>query len=417
VNAADQSPKQILSAAWVAPMDQPMIRDGAVVIQAGHIVAVGEVRQLRAEHPDAVHGDCGNVVLLPGLVNAHVHLDLTGTPRPPGPISFADWVQHLIAHAVPYQEPSHWIQKAKSGCRHSLGFGVTAVGDICGRFARVVRAALIDEPIHITSYGEISAMAQRRHLLEPRLAAAVDATGIPNSLRIGITPHAPYSIEAEGYRRCLAAAKAQRLPLATHLAELPYEAKFLSHHSGPLRDLWNLLGGWDDQVPTFDGGPIRYAQSLGLLAYPILLAHVNYCDDNELAILAKGSASVVYCPRTHQYFGHPPHRWREMLAAGINVALGTDSTASSPDLNLLDDLRLVHRLASDMPVETLWQLVTVRAAKAIDDSRVGVLTVGKRADIVAFAAEGPEPLRDILQTSALPNQVWVAGAEQSIGGS
>src|SRR5207253_5134070 len=139
----------------------------------------------------------------------------------------------------------------------------------------------------------------------------------------------------DGYRRCLAAAKYFGLTLATHLAETPHEEEFLASHAGPFRELWEFLGAWDEQVPTFAGGPIRYAQSLGLLDYPTLLAHVNYCDDAELALLARGRASVVYCPRTHAFFGHPPHRWREMLSRGINVAIGTDSCASSPDLNLL----------------------------------------------------------------------------------
>src|SRR5204862_5225873 len=123
-----------------------------------------------------------------------------------------------------------------------------------------------------------------------------------------------------------------KLPLATHLAESADEAEFLARHSGNLMKVWDFVGGFDDAVPKFEGGPIRYAEALGLLDRPTLLAHVNYCDDDELKILAAGKASVVYCPRTHQYFAHPPHRWREMIATGINVAIGTDSTASSGDL-------------------------------------------------------------------------------------
>src|SRR6185295_5433024 len=92
---------------------------------------------------------------------------------------------------------------------------------------------------------------------------------------------------------------------------------------------------------------------------------VNYCDDAELDLLAAGKASVVYCPRTHAYFSHPPHRWREMLARGINVAIGTDSCASSPDLNLLDDLRLVRKIAPDFPAESLWALATRNPARAV----------------------------------------------------
>ena len=163
-------------------------------------------------------------------------------------------------------------------------------------------------------------------------------------------------------------------------------------------------------MPTFDGGPIRYAQSLGLLDYPTLLAHVNYCDDAELAILRNGKASVVYCPRTHAYFGHPPHRWRDMRAAGINVAFGTDSCASSGDINLLDDLRLLRQIAPDVPAIDLWRGITLDAARALQmESHIGSLTAGKYADLAIFDAKGEDPLETILQEAFLPRDVYIDG--------
>jgi cytosine/adenosine deaminase-related metal-dependent hydrolase len=174
--------------------------------------------------------------------------------------------------------------------------------------------------------------------------------------------------------------------------------------------LWESIGLWDEGVDSFDGGPVRYARALGLLEARALLAHVNYCDDDELEVLAAGKGSVLYCPRTHEYFGHPPHRWKEMLARGINVAVGTDSCASSPDLNLVDDLRLLHRIAPGVDPETLWQMATVRAAKAINkETSVGSLTAGKWADLVVFPAQGEAPLREILETRIGAAQVWIGG--------
>jgi cytosine/adenosine deaminase-related metal-dependent hydrolase len=148
-----------------------------------------------------------------------------------------------------------------------------------------------------------------------------------------------------------------------------------------------------------------------LLAYPTLLAHVNYCDDSEMQLLARGKASVVYCPRTHQYFNHPPHRWREMLAAGINVAVGTDSCASSPDLNLLDDLRLLHEIAPDAPPTTLFEIATIRGARAVQmQEEIGSITVGKRADLLAFQVKSSDPLREILESHGMiPQRVWTDG--------
>jgi cytosine/adenosine deaminase-related metal-dependent hydrolase len=199
------------------------------------------------------------------------------------------------------------------------------------------------------------------------------------------------------------------VPLATHLAETPDETPFLASHSGPLRHLWEQWLTWDDQVPTFPGGPIRLARDLGLLDYPTLLAHVNYCDDTEMDILAAGKASIVLCPRTHEYFGHPSHRWREMLGRGINVAVGTDSCASSPDLNLVDDLRLIHRQSPQTPAMVLWEMATVRAGSAIGAVGAGQIRMGGAADLVAFPVGTNDPLLEILENSVLPLGVWAAG--------
>jgi cytosine/adenosine deaminase-related metal-dependent hydrolase len=129
-------------------------------------------------------------------------------------------------------------------------------------------------------------------------------------------------------------------------------------------------------------------------------------------MLSRGKASVVYCPRTHRYFGHPAHRWRDMLARGINVAVGTDSCASSPDLNLVDDLRLLRRIAPEIPAETIWEMGTIRGARALGmENEIGSLAVGKHADLIAFAASGNNPLEDILSHAANPTSVWMDGAQ------
>jgi cytosine/adenosine deaminase-related metal-dependent hydrolase len=254
-------------------------------------------------------------------------------------------------------------------------------------------------------------MGERRGLLDERLQAAADRAQEGGRLRVGLSPHAPYSVELAGYTRCVALARGNGYPITTHLAESADEATFLAEHAGPLRRIWDFLGAWDEHVPRFAGGPIRFANELGLLGVPSVLAHVNYCDDAELELLAAGRASVVYCPRTHAYFGHPPHRWRDMLAAGVNVAVGTDSTASSPDLNVVDDLRLLRQLAPDVPASELWQLVTTRAAAALGiGTTVGSLAPGKQADFVSFRVSGQDdPLEALLREPGVPQGVWIAG--------
>jgi cytosine/adenosine deaminase-related metal-dependent hydrolase len=251
-------------------------------------------------------------------------------------------------------------------------------------------------------------MAKRRELLEERFARAADLSDESHWLRIGISPHAPYTVEPEGYRRCLAFAKSQNRPLATHLAETAEEAQFLAEHTGPFRTLWETgVNAWTNDVPRYSGGPIRFAREIGLLDYPSLLAHVNYCNDEELEILAAGHASVVFCPRTHEFFRHPPHRWREMLKRGINVAVGTDSCASSPDLNIVDDLRLLHRTYPQEPVVLLWEMATVRGATAIGLNDRGLIREGAAADFAVFKVSSHEPLAEILETQILPARVWI----------
>ncbi len=396
----------LLRAAFVAPMDGPVIRDGAVACRAGVITHVGPAAAVILENRDLEVTDLGRSVLLPGLVNAHAHLELSDAPRPAGPMGFSQWVIMLL-NAPPSGRSLNDI--IRGAMEQAARFGVTTIGDIA-RDPVPVRSLCeaASGATRVVSFGEVRAMGARRGLLAERLETA--AARWPG-VAVGVSPHAPYSVEPAGYRRCLAVCRELDLPLTTHLAETAEEADFLRDHSGPLREIWTAIGGFDEEIPTFGGGPIRFAASLGLLEYAkTLLAHVNYCDDDELAILAAGEASVVFCPRTHAYFGHPPHRWREMLAAGINVAVGTDSLASSPTLDLLEDLRLLRRLGPEVPAEEVWRIGTARGAAALGLTDVGSLAVGKRADAVAFAVSSEDPLGEVLDDGG-ERRVWVGGEE------
>lgn len=396
-------------------MDRAIIRDGAVAFVGDCILEVGTSRELIRAHPDAAVCDCGDSVILPGLINPHVHLELSDVPRPAVAGRVADWLIEVI-NASPQGDDAARVGKAAAaGIDQCLRFGVTTVGDIT-RQPALSRPVLAASPLRAVSFGEVQAMAGRRELLEPRLAVAADRAHETDRLRVGISPHAPYSIEPAGYARCLELARAGGMRLATHLAESPDEARFLAEHTGSFRKLWQFLDAWDDAVPRFARGPIRFARSIGLLDAPTLLAHVNYCDDDELSVLAAGGASVVYCPRTHNYFAHPPHRWRDMLAAGVNVAVGTDSLASTPDLNVVDDLRLLRRIAPEVPAADLWRLVTTRAARALGmEALVGSISPGKAADLVCFPVDDrADPPASILDDASVPSHVWIAGERQGM---
>lgn len=403
-------PRTLITAAWVAPITSAVIPDGAVLITGDRITAVGDARQLRRDHPDAAISDAGNAVLLPGLVNAHVHLEFSGCIAGAAPASFTDWLMSLPQRIGQERD---FAAAATIGAGDSIRFGVTTVGDI-SQHAQLTRAALRNSPLRLVSYGEVIGIGGTRYKVDELLERAIDQSAASDRLTIGISPHAPYSLEPDDYCRVAAAARDRRLPLATHLAELPAEQAFLQHHRGAFRELFERWGIWRDDIATFPGGPIELAKAAGILDTPTtLLAHVNYCSDEELATLAAGQASIVCCPRTHAYFRHPPHRWPEMLAAGINVAVGTDSCASSPDLNLVDDLRLMRRLAPQVSPQALWEMATIRAARAIGmQASVGSLEPGKFADLSVFDVRGADPLAEILQSDSLPSSVWIGGKRE-----
>jgi cytosine/adenosine deaminase-related metal-dependent hydrolase len=406
--------KTLLRAAHLLTMTGPVIRDGAIVFDRYQIFAAGPAAAVRQDHSDAQFVDLGDSIILPGLVNAHTHLELSNIEQLPAPASLVDWILALLQRRSTSDSDAAIPDAVERGIRESLRHGVTAVGDVTLNPA-ITRSVLRDSPLRGVSFGEVLGMAGRAAQMEARLAAAVDRSHERQDLRAGIEPHAPYSLELRGYARCLDEARRRHMPLTTHLAEAPDEASFLNDHSGPFRQkFWNAIGAWSDDVSRAPGGPIRAMANLGLLDYPTLLAHVNYADDDELNILARGKASVVYCPRTHAYFRHPPHRFAEMLARGINVALGTDSTASSPDLNLMDDLRLIHRQYPDLDAITIFEMATARGAKALGmENRIGRLAPGFAPDFCICDVKSNRPLHELLEREIPPREVWIAGKPQA----
>ncbi len=406
--------KTLLTAKWIATVSGPLLEDGAIVILHGRVLDIGPRIDVSSRHRDAAVRALGNVLVTPGLINAHTHLELSDARRDAeAPVDFVHWLRRMIARGATgaANYAAQCASAARVGVSACLSFGVTCVGDITAQPA-ATRPVLAASRLRAVSFGEVRAMGANRARLDERIESALawNPTWPVERLRPGISPHAPYSVELPGYLRCIQAAHRKNIPLATHLAENPAEAEFLLSQTGPLRDLWLSLPWWDANVPRYAGGPVRMAKDAGLLDHPTLLAHVNCCDDAELGLLATGHASVIYCPRTSAWFGHPSHRFRDMLNRDINVALATDSCASSPDLNLLEEARFVHRLAPELPPQTLLRMITLNAARALMwDQEIGSIEVGKHADLAVFAPASSDPLRELLETSLLPTQTLISG--------
>ena len=327
-------------------------------------------------------------VMVPGLINAHTHLEL-GYQRGRAlerPGYFTEWVAGLMRNYPAAEEVEGIVRGAvRAGVAESLQGGVTMVGDI-SRHCLWTRTELKGGPLRVVSFGEVIGLGKMRERAEGLLREASDRGAESGSLRVGLSPHAPYTVEGETLRRVVGVARAEKLPVTMHLSELAEERGLLRDFSGKLSEWGVLQHLWDERVERCEEGAVRWAANCGLLGLgsevPVVLAHVNYCDDGELGVLAQAGVSVVYCPRTAEYFGHRGHRYREMMAAGINVCLGTDSLASNPDLSVLKEAALLVR-RDGVPPYRAMEMITVNAARALGE-RAGALSTGMRADVAVF---------------------------------
>ncbi|HEY0009689.1 MAG TPA: amidohydrolase family protein [Tepidisphaeraceae bacterium] len=394
----------------LATMTEPLIDDGCVVVEGDCIVAVGRIEDLR---PPKVDHDIDGV-LMPGLINAHTHLELTNVPRPASPGTFQDWLLTTMAASRQSEGYNH-SAAVEAGVAQCLRFGVTCVGDIAQQVG-LAREVLRDMPIRAVSFGECLGLSEGRfELLLTKATTCGEAT---ERLQLGVSPHAPYTVHEEGYRRAFEAASECNCPVTTHLAETADEAPFLRDHGGAFAELYHALGIDPGESPRWDKPIEAFVESLKPRSLPLLCAHMNVATPALFRLMGARKMDVVWCPRTHAYFGRGPHPWRAMRAAGMRVCVGTDSCASSPDLNLVDDLRLILEQEPSVAPELLWSMVTIDAAEALGWSGVliGRLEAGAAADFVVFPTTGGNPLREILDSPAmLPSAVWVAG--QRVGPS
>lgn len=397
-------------ARWVAPVDAPPIEHASIVVEHGRIVSVG-----RAHSPTHSAIDFGDAVIVPGFVNAHTHLEFTGASgRLTYSGSFTDWIKRVIPlHPASVSKDAHRAA-VREGFRLSLAAGVVAIGDI--GFGRVPREEWSSAPLHTVGFLEVNGMGPKR-IANPNLADVLDWCAVPEGHapqrdaasplhRVGIEPHAPYSTDTSVYQRTIELAARTRRPISTHLAETREEERFLRDGTGPFRELLETFGLWDGSFRPPRCSPVEYAVRMGLLACRPVLAHVNYPSDRDLDLLVGSGASVVYCPRSHAYFQHAPHRWRDMLAREINVCLGTDSLASNKTLSILDEVRHIWAADASVPLDALLRMATLNGAAALGLADViGSLTPGKRADFVVIPLGNvgtSDPVGDILE-SGLPH--------------
>jgi aminodeoxyfutalosine deaminase len=367
----------ILKAQGVFPGDGTALKDAAVEIEHGRIAAI---------HDRPVRGavDLGPVAILPGLVNAHTHLEFSHLEQPLGPPHpFAAWIRSVVSERR--GRTTRTPDSIHRGLDESANAGSAWIGEIAttdewpaprlqtGPGSVVFRELLGLHEDTVDSQLEIAS----RHL---------QASRDGNSQTIaGLSPHAPYSVHPRLLNGCVALAKEYAAPTAIHVAETREELQLLEYGTGPLADMLRELGAWNDSLFGRPGAILRVLQMLSA-APRVLVVHGNYLDDDSLPFLAtQPHMSLVYCPRTHRYFGHEPHPLQKALELGINVALGTDSRASNPDLSLWEEAKLVAQLFPELSTERVVQLATTDGAKALGlPSGAGRLALGDLANLTVI---------------------------------
>ncbi|MFQ5461053.1 MAG: amidohydrolase family protein [Phycisphaerae bacterium] len=401
-----------------------IVRARFIVSGAGDVIDNGFIRmtnglihEIGHNRPHRADVDYGDAVLIPGFVNAHTHLELSGLcgeiiPR----AGFVDWLEQLVAVIRANKSwPDEIPTVIARGIRESIAAGVTTLGDITREPDRT-RPLLAASPIRTVSFGEVITIGIQRDALEERIGCAIDRKSATDRCIIGISPHAPYTVEPDAMRACAAQAAVADIPLAVHLAETPEEECFTQDRSGPFVAYLKGLGVWDDAIPVAGMTPIELAAATGLLTPRTVVAHANYVSDNDIAALAQSGAAIAYCPRTHAAFQHAPHRFLDMQSAGINVCIATDSLASNPSLSVLDELRFLHDQHPHLPASALLAMGTLNGARALGLERViGTLVPAKAADcaVIALPAGGsPKTWEAIFETPARPAAVYLAGELQ-----
>lgn len=382
----------LLRARLILPVTAPPLEDGAVLVSQGRIQAVGPWSDLR-HHSGVPVTDLGEVVLLPGLVNAHCHLDYThlaGRLQPPR--AFPDWIKAILSAKAEWAF-SDFAASWLAGASQLLESGTTTVANI-----EAVPELLADgrsaTPLRVHSFLEMTGVRSGHNpetILHDTLRAIGSLTTGPGGF--GLSPHAPYSTSPLLLRLTSAVAQTEGWRTTTHVAESHAEFEMYMYRRGPMFD-------WlEPQRPMDDcglGSPIQHLERCGLLGPRHVAVHVNYLWHGDIERIARSGAHVAHCPTSHTYFGHHRFPREELQAAGVNVCLGTDSLASTltdrahpPRLSMRSELReLLAQDATLSPTDALL-LATVNGARALGlAGEVGELREGAWADAMAVPFGG-----------------------------
>ncbi len=387
------STPRLLRARVVLPIWRPPIADGGVVVAGQRLVAVGRWRSLRGRFAGPVD-DLGDVVLLPGLVNAHCHLDYTHMAGLfPRQKNFCDWIK-LITTEKAHWTFSDYAEAWLDGARMLLRSGTTTVADI-----EAVPELLPDvwtaTSLRVISFLEMTGVRSRRHpeLILREALEKIDSLP-PHRSAAALSPHAPYSTTPCLLERTAALARTRKLRVTTHIAESATEFEMFRHARGEMFD-W-LQRNERAMADCGKYSPVQHAARAGLLGRNFLAAHVNWLAPGDAALLARKHTSVVHCPRSHAYFQHQRFPYRALAQAGVNICLGTDSLATvqkeprqKVELDMFVEMRAFAQTQPEVVPEKIVRLATINGARALGlRGQVGELTRNAFADLIVLPFTG-----------------------------
>ncbi|MFG0329125.1 MAG: amidohydrolase family protein [Phycisphaerales bacterium] len=406
--ASDAAPTRLLLAGAARDAAGVRHRPAAIRLAGSRVLEVGATASITPRPGEPVEHRPGSLIL-PALVNAHTHLDLTHIGPRPHMGDFVSWVD--VIRAERRLEPDEIADATRLGVEKSLAGGVAIVGDISGVHSLAPARALAASPLRGASFVEFFGVGRWQAASIDRMRAVAEEAGDLEGVRLGLQPHAPYSAGPDLYAAAVELAEEFDLPLSTHLAETLEEIEFTRDARGPQADLLKRLEKWDESIRPYGEHPIDALAPI-LIRRPWIVAHVNYAEDAHLDELANSRVSVAYCARASDYFGHAGHRYRDMLARGINVALGTDSIVNldtADRISTWDEMRHLRR-RDGVDGETLLQMATTNGARALGlDPGLVTLAPGPVAGLLAtpFDADDPaDPLEQALDAERVSLE-WI----------
>jgi cytosine/adenosine deaminase-related metal-dependent hydrolase len=387
----------IIRARTVVTMNGAPIENGAVAVSGNRVVDVGRFDDIKAR--DAGNTvDLGEQALLPGLINAHCHLDyscLRG--KIPPQRSFTDWIRAINAEKSELS-PKDYVASINDGFEEAKRFGTTAIANLT-TFPELI--SQVQPPIRTCWFAElidIRAPERANELVD----SAIEE--LKQTSCWGLAPHALFTASKDLFRRCEEIAQREHILLTTHLAESREEMEMFRDASGPLYEFIKSIGrsmndcGNETPLGLFldligrggsPNGPRTIEVNRPYLSW--IVAHLNELTESDFNLLERSNSKfhVVHCPRSHNYFDHRPFAFDRLRSFGFNICLGTDSLASNETLSLFDEMRAFQKNFPRVSPEEIFQMVTVNPARALRYENVlGQIRPGFGADLIAVPCSG-----------------------------